>query len=139
MAKKRIGENPLDSLIPPAESVSGEGEGGGGAVKTPNQQNSTTAKQDAGKTVEPQNSKEASRQGGNLPDQEDTSSSKKVKVTYYFEAGDEALLERAWVELRRLSGRRVSKSEIVAAALRGAVADLDARGSASGIAKALES
>ena len=120
MAKKRIGENPLDSLIP--SNASGEGRGeGGSSMEVKSQNDEKTSKQNASKTV--------SRQ--TVPE--------KVKVTYYIEPDDEEVLERAWMELRRLSGRKVSKSEVVAAALRQVGLELAARGAASSIAKALAS
>lgn len=117
MAKKRIGDNPLDSLIPRPESQDQTER----ELEGPN--DSKTANLNDSKT---------------LNQQEPTSAPEKVKVTYYLEPDDEVLMERAWLELRRLSGRKVSKSELVGAALRRAAEDLKTRGASSWIAKALE-
>lgn len=117
MAKKRIGDNPLDSLIPRPESR--------------NRTEREVEAPDDSKTLNLNDSK-------TLNQQEFAPAPEKVKVTYYLEPDDEALMERAWLELRRLSRRKVSKSELVGAALRRAAEDLEARGASSWIAKALE-
>jgi hypothetical protein len=116
MAKKRIGDNPLDSIIP--EQVE-------------------TGQKESGKPEKQKASKTTNGQGG-LPSTE-SSPTEKVKATYYLEADVEASLERAWLELRRLKGRKVSKSEIIEAAVRQVVQDLDQGGTKSRIAQALES
>lgn len=117
MPKNRIGDNPLDSLMPSEEESEKQQ---GGKPERPkddepeNQNTSKTEKQTSGKT-----------------------SSKKVKATYYMQEGTEQDLERAWLELRRMTGRKVSKSEIVETAIQHATRDLDEEGEGSRIANAL--
>lgn len=115
MAKQRIGSNPLDSLIPDPQ-----------AGKEAEHQDGKTGKQNTSKTVKQQGGKDES-------DME----AEKVKATYYLPADVEAELESVWLQLRRLTGRKVSKSEIVTEALRALAADVEQKGERSSYAKRL--
>ncbi|MBC7286502.1 MAG: hypothetical protein H5T86_00355 [Armatimonadetes bacterium] len=50
---------------------------------------------------------------------------KPVKFTFYFSPETLQALEEAWFELRRRTGRRISKSEIVDTIVRTSLQDLD--------------
>ena len=50
---------------------------------------------------------------------------KPVKFTFYFSPETLEALEEAWFELRRRTGRRISKSEIVDRVVRASVQDID--------------
>jgi len=123
MAKNRIGSNPLDSLIPDPQS----GKGARQQDSEPESRNDVeTERQNTSKTV--------SQPGGKMGA---SSEADKVKATFYLPSDVEADLERAWLQLRRLTGRKVSKSDLVAAALRALVEDVEAKGERSGFAKRL--
>lgn len=109
MSKKRIGENPLDSLIPEDAAEK--------------RRSNTTERPNTSKTEKPNSGK---------------NSEEKVKATYYMATGTEQRLEAAWMKLRRMTGRKVSKSEIVEAAIRRAVQELDDRGDESELMKRLQ-
>lgn len=64
--------------------------------------------------------------------------SKKVQATYYMQEETEQDLERAWIKLRRMTGRKVSRSEIVETAIQHATRDLDEEGGESRIASTLQ-
>lgn len=51
--------------------------------------------------------------------------SKPVKFTFYFSPDTLTALEEAWFELRRRTGRKISKSEIVDRVVRESVQDID--------------
>lgn len=55
----------------------------------------------------------------------------KIKNTYYLSAETDSRLELARVTLRGLTGKKISKSDIIDAALRAGIDELDTRGSDS--------
>lgn len=121
MAKSRIGQNPLDSLIPDPET------------SKPESRHTGEASGDSGAETESRNTgSTASRQSGKASEAE------KVKATFYLDPAAEAELEAVWLRLRRLTGRKVSKSEIVETALRYLAGDVEEKGEKSRFAKALK-
>lgn len=61
-------------------------------------------------------------------------SSEKVKNTYYLTADTDYRLDLARAELRRITGEKVSKSDIIEAALKGALDDFEQTGRGSYLA-----
>lgn len=103
MSKSRIGSNPLDSIIPP---------GGENAES-----------QRAGEPASQHTSKTHSDQPGEA--------GQKVKATFYLAPEVEEALEATWMQLRRITGRKVSKSELVEAALKALASDVAQKGARS--------
>lgn len=123
MPKNRIGSNPLDSLIPNPQAGK---EARGQDSETASRKDVETEKQNASKTAKKRDSK---------PEVE--AEADKVKATFYLPADVEADLEHVWLQLRRLTGRKVSKSDLVAVALRALVEDVEQKGERSSYTKRL--
>ena len=93
-----------------------------------------TPKQPDGVPEEQQDSETASPLAGTTVGQQ---TGQTVKATFYLDSSTTLALDYAWLQLRALAGRKISRSGIVEAALRAALIDLQKRGPESLLASIL--
>lgn len=92
-----------------------------------------TAKQQSDKPASQETSKTAKQQTADL-EMPEAPAGEKVKNTYYFSPDTAFDLDSVQLELRRLTGKRLSKSEVIEAAMILAFQDWRERGEQSEIA-----